>query len=182
MSNDLGLGLEINEKSDFFFGGDKNVLVVWLSDTVSKFCGMWVLFQLFSHSLVSDSLWPHGLQHARLPISFPSPSPGVASNSCPLSDTIQPSHPVSSPFPPALNFSQHQDLFQCIRWPKYWTFSFSLSPSNEYSGLISFRINWFDLLAVRGTLESSPTPQFKGISSLALSLLYCPALTSIHDY
>ena len=68
----------------------------------------------------------------------------------------------------------------CIRWPKYW--SFSISPSNEYSGLISFRINWFDLLAVQGTLKSSLTPQFKSVDSSALSLLYGPALTSIHDY
>ena len=52
-----------------------------------------------------------------------------------------------------------------IRWPKYWSFSFSISPSNEYSGLISFRMDWFDLLAVQGTLKSSPTPQFKSINS-----------------
>jgi len=71
----------------------------------------------------------------------------------------------------------------CIRWPKYWSFSFSISPSNEYSGLINFRIDWFGLLAVQGTLkESSPAPQFKSISSLALSLLYGPTLTSVHDY
>ena len=70
-----------------------------------------------------------------------------------------------------------------IRWPKYWSFSFSISPSNEYSGLISFRIYWFDLLAVQGTLqESFPTPQFKSINSSVLSLLYGPALTSVHDY
>ena len=70
----------------------------------------------------------------------------------------------------------------CIRWPEYWSFSFSISPSNEYSGLISFRIDWFDL-AVQGTLwESSPTSQFKRINSLGLSFLYSPALTSIHDY
>ena len=59
-----------------------------------------------------------------------------------------------------------------IRWPKYWSFSFSISPSNEYSGLISFRMDWLDLLAVQGTQESSPTPQFKSINSLALSFLY----------
>ena len=66
----------------------------------------------------------------------------------------------------------------CIRWPKYW--SFSLSPSNEYSGLISFRIDWFDF-SVQGTQESSPTPQFKSINSLALSLLYGPSFTPIYD-
>ena len=69
-----------------------------------------------------------------------------------------------------------------IRWPKYWSFSFNISPSNKYLGLISFRMDWLDLLAVQGTLESSPTPQFKSIHSLALSLLYSPTLISIHDY
>ena len=69
-----------------------------------------------------------------------------------------------------------------IRWPKYWSFSFKISLSNEHPGLISFRLDWLDLLAVQGTLESSPTPQFKSINSLALSLLYSPTLTSIHDY
>ena len=70
-----------------------------------------------------------------------------------------------------------------IRWPKYWSFSFNISPSNEHSGLISFRMDWLDLLAVQGTLqESSPTPQFKSIHSSELSFLYSPTLTSIHDY
>ena len=73
------------------------------------------------------------------------------------------------------------ELALCIRWPKDWSLSFSNSPSSEYSGLISFRIDWFDLLAVQGTLKSSPTPQFESIDSV-LSLLYGPALTSIHDY
>ena len=68
----------------------------------------------------------------------------------------------------------------CIRWPKYW--SFSISPSKEYSALISFRIDWFDLLAVHGTQESSPAPQFKSNSCSALSLLYAPALAPAHDY
>ena len=68
-----------------------------------------------------------------------------------VGDAIQPSPPLLSPSPPVLNLSQHQGLQ--IRWPKYWSFSFSISPSNEYSGLISFRIEWFDLLAVQGTLK-----------------------------
>ena len=75
-----------------------------------------------------------------------------------LSDAIQPSHPLSSPSPPAFNLSHHQGLFQwsvlCIRWPKCWSFSFSISPFSEYSGLISFRMDWLDLLAVHGTLKS----------------------------
>ena len=70
--------------------------------------------------------------------------------------------------------------FFCIRWPKYWSFSIRLS--NEYSGLISLRIDWLDPLEVQGTQESSPTPQFKSMNSLAVSLLYGPAFTSIHDY
>ena len=69
-----------------------------------------------------------------------------------------------------------------IRWPRYWSFSFSISPSNEHSGLSSFRMDWFDLLAVQGTLKSPPTPQFKSINSSSLSFLYSPTLTSIHDY
>ena len=70
----------------------------------------------------------------------------------------------------------------CIRWPKYWSFSFIISPSNEYSGLISFRMDWLDLLAVQDSQESSPTPQFKSISSSMLSFLCGSILTSIHDY
>ena len=69
-----------------------------------------------------------------------------------------------------------------IRWPKYWSFSFNISPSNEHPGLISFRIGWLDLLAVQGTQESSPVSQFKSINSSAFSLLYGPTLTSIHDH
>ena len=73
-----------------------------------------------------------------------------------VSDAIQPSHPRSSPSPPAPNPSQHQSLFQtlCMRWPKYWSFSFSIIPSKEIPGLISFRMDWLDLLAVQGTLKS----------------------------
>ena len=69
-----------------------------------------------------------------------------------------------------------------IRWPKYWSFSFDTSPTNEHPGLISLRMDWLDLLAVQGTLESSPTPQFKSINSWVLSFLYSPTLTSIHDH
>ena len=96
-------------------------------------------------------------------------------------------HPLlllPSVFPNIRVFSNESAL--CIRWPKYWTFSFSISPSNKYSGLISFRMDWLDLLVVQGTprdsQESSPTPQFKSINSLVLRFLYSPTLTSIHDY
>ena len=171
----------------------------------------------FSCSVVSDSLRPHELQHARPPC--PSPTTGDHPTHVHwLGDAIQTSHPLSSPSLLAFNLSQHQRLFPmsqffssggqsigasasgsvlpmniqdwfplgwtgwtpesnqtlrvqgtlksllqhhssnssilCIRWPEYWSFSFRISPSNEYSGLISFRIGWFDLLAVQGTLRS----------------------------
>ena len=106
---------------------------------------------------MSDSLWPHVLQHARL--LCPSLSPWISSNSFPLSQWCHPAISFSViPFSscpqyfPATVFSN--ELALRIRWPKYWSFSFSISPSNEYLGLISFRIDWFDLLAVQGTLKS----------------------------
>ena len=84
------------------------------------------------------------------------------------------------PIPPSIRvFSNESTL--CMRWPKYWSFSFSISASNEYSGLISFRMDWLDLLAVQGTLKSPPKPHFKSISSSVLSFLHSPTLTSIHD-
>ena len=92
-------------------------------------------------------------------------------------------HPLLFPpsiFPSIRAFSNESTL--CIRWPNYWSFSFSISPSKEYSGLISFRIDWLDLFEVQMTLESSPTPQFKSIHSSVLSFLYSSTLTSIHDY
>ena len=74
-------------------------------------------------------------------------------------------------------------VFSSIRWPKYWRFSLSVSPSNEYSGSMSLRIDWFNLFCCsRDTQQSSPTPQFYSINSSVLSLLYGPNLTSIHDY
>ena len=87
---------------------------------------------------------------------------------------------LPSIFPSIRVFSNESVL--CIRWPKYWSFSFSISPSNKYSGLISFRIDWLDLLAVQEIQESAPTPQFKSINSLVLSFLNGPTLTFIRDY
>ena len=87
---------------------------------------------------------------------------------------------LPSIFPSIKVFSKEPVLH--IRWPKYWGFSFTISPSNEYSGLISFRVDWFDLLAVQRLSKVSPTSQFKSINSLALSFLYGPTLPSIHDY
>ena len=83
-------------------------------------------------------------------------------------------------FPSIRVFSNTSTL--CIRWPKYWSFSFRISPFNEYSGLVSCMIDWFDLLVVQRTLKSSATPQFENIKFLALSLLYGPTLISIHEY
>ena len=96
-----------------------------------------------------------------------------------VSDAIQPSHPLSSPSPPAPSPSQHQNHETILRtrWPKYWSFSLSIIPSKEIPGLISFRMDWLDLLAVQGT-----TPQFKSINSSVLSLLHSPTLTSIHEH
>ena len=97
-------------------------------------------------------------------------------------DAIQPFHPLSPPSPPAPNpfsirvFSNESTLR--MRWPKYWSFSLNISPSNEHPGLIPFIMDWLDLLSQ----ESSPTPQFKGINSSVLSFLHSPTLTSIHDH
>ena len=87
---------------------------------------------------------------------------------------------LPSIFPSIRVFSN--ELALCIRWPKYWSFSLSISPFKEHSGLIYFRIDRFDLLAVQGTLKSSPTPQVKSINSLAVSFLHSPTLTSVHDH
>ena len=118
----------------------------------------------FSHSVVSDSLQPHGLQQARLPCL--SSTPGACSNSCPLSQWCHPTISSCCPllllpsiFPSTRVLSNESVL--CIRWPKYWSFSFSISPSKAYSGLISFRIDWFDLFAVQGTLKSLSQPSFE---------------------
>ena len=120
------------------------------------------------------SLPPHGLQHTRLPC--PSPLPRVCSNSYPLSQccylTISsfatPLLLLPSIFPSIRGFSNESALH--IGWPKYWSFSFSISPSNEYSGLISFRIDWFDLVAVQETLKSLLQHQ-----NLKASILQCLA-------
>ena len=107
----------------------------------------------FNCSVMSDSLWPHESQHARPPC--PSQTPGVCSNSYPLSQWCHPA--ISSSVVPFSSCPQSIRVFSnestlCMRWPKYW--SFSISPSNEHPGLISFSMDWFDLLAVQGTLKS----------------------------
>ena len=114
----------------------------------------------FSHSVLSDSLQPHELQHARPPC--PSPTPRVHSNSCPpsrwchpaISSSVIPFSSCSQSLPASESFPMSQ-LF-AWSWPKYWSFSFSISPSNEHPGLISFRMDWLDLLTVQGTLKGLP--------------------------
>ena len=122
-------------------------------------------------------------QIPRLPC--PLPSPRICPSSCPLNWWWHPNVSssvslflLSSIFPSIRVFSNESTLH--MRWPKYWSFSFSIIPSKEHPGLISFRMDWLDLLAVQGTLKSSPTPQFKSIKSSALSFLHSPTLTSIH--
>ena len=116
------------------------------------------LLLLFSGSVISDSLRPHGLLHARLPC--PSPSLRVCPNSCSLSQWCHPTISSSgTPFSSCLQYFRASESFSSesvlhIRWPKYWSFSFSISSSNENSGLISFRMDRFDLLAVQGILMS----------------------------
>ena len=136
----------------------------------------------FSCSVVSYSLQPDGLQHIRPPC--PSPVPRVYLNSSPLSWWCHPTI-SSSVVPFCLQSFPASGSFQMTQWPKYWSFTFSIDPSNEYSGLISFRIHWLDLLAVQGTFKSLLQffkPQFKSINSSAPSFLYSPTLISIHDY
>ena len=146
----------------FFYLMHLMKLNIWIK-TLNKIC-----MEKKSHTLTSVqfssvaqpclTLWPHGLQHARPPC--PSPTPGVYSNSCPLSQWSPSNHLIlchpllllPSIFPSIRVFSNESVLH--IRRPKDWSFNFSISPSNEYSGLISFRIDCFDLLTVQGTLKS----------------------------
>ena len=138
----------------------------------------------FSHSEMSNYLWPHGLQHSRLPC--PSLTPGACSNSCPLSQWCHPTIsssviPFSScpqSFPASGSFSNESALR--IRWPKYWSFSVSISLSNENPGLISFRMDWLDLLAVQRTLKSLLQHHSSKASSLRHSAFFIVQLS--HPY
>ena len=140
----------------------------------------------FSCSVVSDSSQPHGLQHARPPC--PSPTPRVHPKPKSIESVMPSNHLILccplllllSIFSSIWVFSSESVLH--IRWPNYWSFSFNISPSNEHSGLISFGMNWLDLLAVQGTLKSLLRHQFKSINSSALCFLYSPTLTSIRDH
>ena len=135
----------------------------------------------FSCSLVSDSLWTHGLQYARPP--FPSPTPEACSNSCPSSQwcgsAIWCPLLLLPPIPPRIKVFSNESTLH-IRWPKYWSFSFSIFPSKEHPGFISFRMDWLDLLAVQGTVKS----RLQHHSSKAL-ILQCSAFFTVqlsHPY
>ena len=135
---------------------------------------------------MSDSLQPHGPQQAMLP--GPSPTPRVHPNPCPESVMssnnlilCRPLLLLPSIFPSIRVFSKESVLH--IRWPKYWSFSFSISPSNEHPGLISFRMDWLDLLAVQGTLKRLLQHHSSKAFILHHSAFFIvPTLTSIHDY
>ena len=149
---------------------------------ISMKSGMW--YARFNHSVMSTSLRPHGLQHARPPCLLPAPR--VYSNSCPLSwwchptisSSVVPFSSCLQIFPSIRVFSNESIL--CIRWPKYWSFSFSISPSNEYSGLISFRMDWLDLLAVHGTLKSLLQHHSSKVLTFQCSALFIVQLS--HPY
>ena len=138
-----------------------------------------------SHSVVSDSLWPCGLQLTRLPCPSPTPRAGSLMSI----KSVMPSNHLILCYPlllpsnvPSIRVFSNKSVIS-IRWPNYWSFSFSISPSTEYSGLISFRMDWLDILAVQETLKSLlQHHSSKIINSSVLSFLYSPTLTSIHDY
>ena len=141
---------------------------------------------LFSHKVVSDSLQPHG------PTTAHQASLSITNSQSLLKlmsiESVMPSNhlilcrPLLSPsIFPSIRVNSNESALH-IRWPNI-SFTFNINPSNEHPGLISFRMDWLDLLAVQGTLkESSPAPYFKSVNSSALSFLYNPTFTSIHDY
>ena len=132
----------------------------------------------FSHSVVSDSLRPHELQHTRPP--YPSPSPGVHSNSRPSSHLIL-CRPLLllPPIPPSIKVFSNESTLR-MRWPKDWSFSFSISPSKAHLGLISFKMDWLDLLAVQGTPKSLLQHHSSEASILRLSAFFTVQLS--HPY
>ena len=141
----------------------------------------------FSRSVVSDFLRPHEPQHARPPC--PSPTPGVYPNSCPLTESVMPSNHLILCRPllllpsvlPNIRVSYNESVL-CMRRPKYWSFSFNIRPSNEHPGLISFRMDWLDLLAVQRTLNSLFQHHSSKVSSLWHSACFIVQLsTSICD-
>ena len=152
------------------------VVIFWWSDFLSDHAvsskERWVQLS----SVVSDSLQPHGLQHKLMSIALVMP--------CNHLILCHPLLLLPSVFPSIRVFSSELALHMAKGRPKLWSFSFSISPSNEHLGLISFRIDWFAVNGLQSmdSQESFPTPHFKSMNSLALSFLYGPNVTSIHDY
>jgi len=132
------------------YAGIEDTHFLWLWWCMEREQGASVSSVQFSRSVVSDSLWPHESQHTRPPC--PSPSPGVHSDSCPSSQWCHPAisscHPLLllPPIPPSIRVFSNESTLR-MRWPKYWSFSFSIIPYKEIPGLISFRMDWLDLLA-----------------------------------
>ena len=134
----------------------------------------------FSLSVVSDSATPW---NAALQASLSITNSWSLLKFMPIKSMMPSSHLILyhpllllPPIPPSIRVFPNESTL-AIRWPKYWSFSFSINPSNEHPGLISFRMDWLDLLAVQRTQESSPTPEFKSINFSALSFLHSPTLT-----
>ena len=146
---------------------------------------MFSSFQSLSHDRLFVTPWTTAPQ-ASLSITNSWSSPKLMSiESVIPSNHLILCHPrlLLPSIPPSIRVFSNESALR-IRWPKYWSFSFNISPSSEHSELITFRMDWMDLLAVQGTLsqKSSPTPQFKSTNYSTLSFLYSPTLTSIHDY
>ena len=161
-------GETVETVGDFIFWGSKITADGDCSHEIKRhlLLGRKVLTNL-SHSVGSDSLQPHGLQHARPPVHHQLPE-FTQTQVHWVSDAIQPYHPLSAPSTPGLNLSQWVDSL--LRWPKYWSFSYSINPVSEYSGLVFFRIDWFDLLDVLGALKSLVQHH-----SSKASILWCSA-------
>ena len=154
------------------------------ASALPPFCPKHLVQSQFSLSVLSDSWQLHALQHTRP--HCPSPTPRAYPNLCPsswwchptISSSVIPFSSFLESFPASRGLSNESVL--CIRWPKYWSFNFNIGPSNEYSEMISFRIDWFDLLAVKGTLKSL----LQHHSSKA-SILWCSAFFTVqlsHSY
>ena len=161
----------------------KNQLLVLLIFVIVFFVSISCI-QFSSVAKSCLTLQPHGLQHARPPC--PLPTPGVYSNSMSIESVMPSNHLIlcrpllllPSIFPSIRVFSNESAL--CIRWPKYWSLSFSITPSKAYSGLISFRIDWFDLLAVQGTLKSLLQHHSSKASVLRYSDLFMVQLSHLY--
>ena len=156
----------------------------FISRTMTNALYTWYQFSSVAQS--SDSLWPPWITAHQASLSITNsrslPKPMSIESVMPSSHLIL-CCPLSllPPILPSIRVFSSESTLR-TRWPKYWSFSFNISPSNEHPGLISFRMDWLDLLAVLATLKSSPAPQFKSINYLVLSFLHRPTLTPIHDH